>query len=91
METGPVPWRPLTRVRLREAKLKAHDRLVFGAPVKRFPFATGSELVSFVPAQVFGFGRWRGDGYDTQIWRIVVCEAAVTACLTHASFTEHSG
>ena len=90
METGPVPLCPLTSVRLREAKLKARDRLVVGAPVKRFPFAPGSELVCFVPGQVFGFLRWRGDGYGTQTWRIVVCEAAVTACLTPASFTEHS-
>ena len=91
METGPVPLCPLTSVRLREAKLKARDRLVFGVPVKRFPFAPGSELVCFVPGQVFGFLRWRGDGYGTQTWRIVVCEAAVTACLTPASFPEHSG
>lgn len=78
METGLVPSCPLTRVRLREAKLKARDRLVFGVPVKRFPFAPGGELVCFVPGQVFGFVRWRGDGYGTQTWRIVVCEAADT-------------
>ncbi len=76
MKPHTVPTHPLTRIRLREAKLKANDRLVFGAPVKRFPFAPGGELVCFVPGQVFGFVRWRGDGYGTQTWRIVVCEAA---------------
>ncbi|MEX1252178.1 MAG: DUF2840 domain-containing protein, partial [Hyphomonas sp.] len=77
MDTGSVPTQNLTLVRLRTAKLKANDRLVFGEPVARFPYSSGSELVSFVPGQIFGFVRWRGDGYGTQTWRIVVCEAAI--------------
>ncbi len=76
MDSLPDPAQSLTHIRLRQAKLRANDRLIFGAPLERFPYAPGGEFLCFEPGQIFGFVRWRGDGYGTQTWRIVVAEAA---------------
>lgn len=32
-------------------------------------------MLHFSEGSVFGFIRWRGDGYGTQTWRVVVAEA----------------
>ena len=35
----------------------------------------GGALHLFDAGQVFGFVRWRGDGYGTQTWRVMVARA----------------
>lgn len=64
---------PLTIVRIQTETILANDRLLFG----RFSSSDHSEKVSeftFSPSQTFGFVRWRGDGYGTQTWRVVVAQ-----------------
>jgi len=53
-------------------KNRANDRLLFGRPVVTYPLHEGGALHLFDAGQVFGFVRWRGDGYGTQTWRVVV-------------------
>jgi hypothetical protein len=59
-------------LRLRVVKNRANDRLLFGRPVVTYPLHEGGALHLFDAGQVFGFVRWRGDGYGTQTWRVVV-------------------
>ena len=64
-----------TRLTLRQKRPFSNDRLLFGrssAPLNDYP--DYSELL-FTLSQTFGFVRWRGDGYDTQTWRVVVAQA----------------
>jgi len=63
---------PATGLRLRVVKNRANDRLLFGRPVVTYPLHEGGALHLFDAGQVFGFVRWRGDGYGTQTWRVVV-------------------
>lgn len=63
-----------TRLTLRQKRPFSNDRLLFGrssAPLNDYP--DYSELL-FTPSQTFGFVRWRGDGYGTQTWRVVVAQ-----------------
>ncbi len=66
---------PATGLRLRVAKNRANDRLLLGRPVVTYPFHEGGALHLFDAGQVFGFVRWRGDGYGTQTWRVAVVRA----------------
>ena len=68
---------PATGLRLRVVKNRADDRLLFGRPVVTYPFHEGGALHLFDAGHVFGFVRWRGDGYGTQTWRVVVARALV--------------
>jgi len=63
---------PATGLRLRVVKNRANDRLLFGRPVVTYPLQEGGALHLFDAGQMFGFVRWRGDGYGTQTWRVVV-------------------
>lgn len=66
---------PATGLRLPVVKKRAGDRLLFGRPVVTYPLQEGGALHLFDAGQVFGFVRWRGDGYGTQTWRVVVARA----------------
>lgn len=63
---------PATGLRLRVVKNCANDRLLFGRPAVTYGLNEGGALHLFDAGQVFGFVRWRGDGYGTQTWRVVV-------------------
>jgi hypothetical protein len=68
---------PATGLRLRVVRNRAGDRLLFGHPVVTYAFHEGGALLLFDAGQVFGIVRWRGDGYGTQTWRVVVARALV--------------
>jgi len=63
---------PATGLRARVLKNRANDRLLFGRSVVTYPLHEGGALHLVDAGQVFGFVRWRGDGYGTQTWRVVV-------------------
>ena len=63
---------PATGLRLRVVRKCANDRLLFGRPAVTYGPYEGGALHLFDAGQVFGFVRWRGDGYGTQTWRVVV-------------------
>lgn len=69
------PMQIPTHLRLLRTKRRGEDRLLFGRPQQRLPNATGGELLSFPTESIFAFVRWRGDGYGTQTWRIVVAQS----------------
>jgi hypothetical protein len=64
------------QLRLMRLRRRGEDRLLFGQVLSRVPLSAGGDLLSFLPGLTFGFVRWRGDGYGTQTWRVVVAEAA---------------
>ncbi len=65
----------LTKLTLTVRGKSANDRLLFGRAFhsRGLPYRGAMHL--FEPGQVFGFVRWRGDGFGTQTWRVVVAEA----------------
>lgn len=65
----------LTALTLTVRGKSANDRLLFGRALhsRGLPYRGAMHL--FEPVQVFGFVRWRGDGFGTQTWRVVVAEA----------------
>ena len=66
---------PLTTLTLLKVPGQAGDRLRFGQPVSGGRKDGGRAIQHFAPGQIFGFVRWRGDEYGTQIWRVVVAQA----------------
>lgn len=56
---------PATGLRLRVVKNRANDRLLFKRPAVTHGLNEGGALHLFNADQVFGFVRWRGDGYGT--------------------------
>lgn len=65
----------LTTLTLTVRGKSANDRLLFGRAThsRGLPYRGAMHL--FEPGQVFGFVRWRGDGFGTQTWRVVVAGA----------------
>lgn len=64
-----------TRLRLRRRSKFANDRLIFGRPITLVRLDKNTETLSFHTSQIFGFVRWRADGFGTQTWRFVVAQA----------------
>ena len=64
-----------TRLLLHKTGKSANDRLLFGWPVSSTNHSNSTALNVFETGQIFGFVRWRGDGYGTQTWRVCVAEA----------------
>ncbi|MBU2607319.1 MAG: DUF2840 domain-containing protein [Alphaproteobacteria bacterium] len=65
----------LTRLTLTVRGKSANDRLLFGRAFHSRGLPYRGTMHLFEPGQVFGFVRWRGDGFGTQTWRVVVAEA----------------
>ena len=65
----------LTTLTLTVRGESANDRLLFGRAFhsRGLPYRGAMHL--FEPGQVFGFVRWRGDGFGMQTWRVMVAEA----------------
>ena len=63
-----------TQLTLRHRQLFSNDRLLFGRPSASSKDPTDDVDLLFTPSQTFGFVRWRGDGYGTQTWRVVVAQ-----------------
>lgn len=66
---------PITQLSLINAGRRGNDRLLFGRPKKSSRVSEAQEEWSFIPFQIFGFVRWRGDEFGTQTWRVVVARA----------------
>lgn len=64
-----------TRITLRQKRPFSNDRLLFGRPSASSKDPSDDVDLLFTPSQIFGFVRWRGDGYGTQTWRVVVAQA----------------
>jgi hypothetical protein len=71
----PAEIAPLTTLTLLKVRGQAGDRLRLGRPVSGVRKDSGRTIQHFTPDQTFGFVRWRGDEYGTQIWRVVVAQA----------------
>lgn len=65
----------LTKLTLTVRGKSANDRLLFGRASHSRGVANWGAIHLFEPGRVFGFVRWRGDGFGTQTWRVVVAEA----------------
>ena len=64
-----------TRLLLHKTGKSANDRLLFGRPVSSTNHSNSTVQNVFETGQIFGFVRWRGDGFGTQTWRVCVAEA----------------
>lgn len=64
-----------TSITLRQKRPFSNDRLLFGRPSASSKDPSDDVELLFTPSQTFGFVRWRGDGYGTQTWRVVVARA----------------
>ncbi|WP_373008012.1 DUF2840 domain-containing protein [Hyphomonas sp.] len=73
--SGATEQTALTTLTLTVRGKSANDRLLFGRAFhsRGLPYRGAMHL--FEPGQVFGFVRWRGDGFGTQTWRVVVAKA----------------
>lgn len=67
--------RPKTQLTPRHRRPFSNDRLLFGHPSASSKDPSDDVELLFTPNQAFGFVRWRGDGYGTQTWRVVVAQA----------------
>lgn len=65
----------ITRLCLNRVRFRANDRLLFACPETPRFLQGSAQTISLYPDQTFGFVRWRGDGYGTQTWRVVVAQA----------------
>jgi hypothetical protein len=65
----------LTTLTLTVRGKSANDRLLFGRASHSRGLPYRGTMHLFQPGQVLGFVRWRGDGFGTQTWRVVVAEA----------------
>lgn len=74
MESWPQ-LQKVSRLSLKRANRTKNDRLLFGQPSKMEKLNVKATVCSFEKGQIFGFVRWRGDGYGTQTWRVVVVQA----------------
>lgn len=66
---------PLTRVALLFLPERANDWLRFGAPLKEERIDRRRAVASFAPGELFGYVRWRANGFGTELWRAHVLRA----------------
>ena len=64
-----------TRLLLHKSGKSVNDRLLFGRPVSSINHSNSAVQNVFCSGLIFGFVRWRGDGYGTQTWRVCVAKA----------------
>lgn len=65
LTTASVSWR----------KKRRNHRILFGEPIRWVRLDWQRKLAVFQPGQIFGYERWRGDKYGTQLWQIFVVRA----------------
>ena len=66
---------PLTRVALLFLPERANDWLRFGQPVGEHLIDRRRAVATFAPGQLFGYVRWRANGFGTELWRAYVLRA----------------
>ncbi len=60
-------------------RLDNRQTLVFGKPFEIVPCPHDSKLAVFMPGQIFGYERWRGNDYSTISWQFYVARTTVNA------------
>ncbi|MEQ9586426.1 MAG: DUF2840 domain-containing protein [Parvibaculaceae bacterium] len=73
--SGALDQTALTKLTLTVRGKSANDRLLFGRAFRSRGLPYRGTMHLFEPGHVFGYVRWRGDGFGTQTWRVVVAEA----------------
>lgn len=68
---------PLTRVAILFLADRANDWLRFGAPVAEQTIDRRRAVAKFEPGALFGYVRWRANGFGTELWRGYVLRAGL--------------
>lgn len=66
---------PLTSVAILFLPERANDWLRFGAPVDERKLDRRRAVARFAVGAVFGYVRWRANGFGTELWRAYVLRA----------------
>lgn len=72
---APSPTAPLTRVAILFLPDRANDWLRFGTPVAERKLDRRRAVASFAAGAIFGYVRWRANGFGTELWRAYVLRA----------------
>ena len=66
----------LTRVEIAFFPEHLNFWLRFGAPDEQFDLDRRRSLALFKPGRIFGYVRWRANGYGTQEWRFIIIQSS---------------